>query len=78
MAWAAAFLGSCKITTTVWLLKQLLTIGFEVTAAVKIVNASFLLSRFREAFFTVDIVFIDIYPGDGEFILIESFASYIK
>jgi stage II sporulation protein E len=59
-------------------LERLLNSGFSVESAVKTVNSMLLLRTPEENFATVDIVIIDSYSGETEFLKIGAAPSFIK
>jgi len=64
--------------TTIHLLQQLMTTGFELEVAVKTVNSLLLLRTQEESFATVDLVVVDMYTGEAEFLKISAVPSFIK
>lgn len=64
--------------SAVSLIRNLLTIGFEVDAAVRLVNSALVLKSGQESFATIDMVVIDLLAGEAEFIKIGAASSYIK
>lgn len=65
-------------TTTIQLLQQLLNVGFDLDVTVKTVNSLLLLHTPEETFATVDLVVIDLYTGEADFLKIGSSPSFIK
>lgn len=64
-------------STTVNLLKELLSCGFERKFAVKIVNSILMLRSPEDTFATVDLAIVDLYSGRVEFTKIGAAPSYI-
>jgi stage II sporulation protein E len=64
--------------TTVSILNKLLEIGIDRDFAVRMVNSILLWHSPAESFATVDLVQIDLYNGEAEFIKIGASATYIK
>ncbi len=64
-------------STTVKLLKELLSCGFERRFAVKIVNSILMLRTPEDSFATVDLAIVDLYSGRVEFTKIGAAPSYI-
>jgi stage II sporulation protein E len=64
--------------TTIHLLQQLMAVGFDLDVTVKTVNSLLLLHTPEETFATVDLVVIDLYNGEAEFLKIGSAPSFIK
>ncbi len=60
------------------LMRNLLTVGFSVDAAVRLVNSALVLKAGRESFATLDMAVIDLLSGEAEFVKIGAAASYIK
>lgn len=69
---------SAESTSTVSLLKKLLTVGFDVDAAVHLVNSALVLKSGSESFATIDMAVIDLLSGNTEFIKVGAARSYIK
>jgi stage II sporulation protein E len=65
-------------STTVSILNKLLSIGIDRDVAVRMVNSVLLLNSPAESFATIDIVQIDLYHGQAEFIKIGASATYLK
>jgi stage II sporulation protein E len=65
-------------STTVSILNKLLGIGIDRDVAVRMVNSVLLLNSPAESFATIDIVQIDLYHGQAEFIKIGASATYLK
>ncbi len=63
---------------TVTMLEQLMKAGFNREFAVRTVNSILLLRSPEESFATVDMVLIDLYNGEAEFMKIGASTSYIK
>jgi stage II sporulation protein E len=59
-------------------LQKLLLVGFDIDVAVKTVNSMLLLRTPEESFVTLDMVVIDTYSGECEFLKIGSAPSFIK
>jgi stage II sporulation protein E len=59
-------------------LQKLLLVGFDIDIAVKTVNSMLLLRTPEESFVTLDMVVIDTYSGESEFLKIGSAPSFIK
>lgn len=64
--------------TTVSILEKLIECGIDRDFAVKMVNSVLLLRSPDESFATVDMVLIDLYTGQAEFIKIGAAASFVK
>ena len=64
--------------TTVSVLNKLLELGIDRDVAVRMVNSVLLLNAPVESFATIDIVQVDLYHGQAEFIKIGAAATYIK
>lgn len=64
--------------TTIHLLQQLMAVGFDLDVTVKTVNSLLLLHTPEETFATVDLVVIDLYNGEADFLKIGSAPSFIK
>lgn len=64
--------------TTIQLLQQLLAVGFDLEVTVQTVNSLLLLHTPEESFATVDLVVIDLYSGEAEFVKIGSAPSFVK
>lgn len=60
------------------LMRNLLTVGFTVDAAVRLVNSALVLKAGRESFATLDMAVIDLLSGEAEFVKIGAAAGYIK
>lgn len=65
-------------STTISILNKLLGIGIDRDVAVRMVNSVLLLNSPAESFATIDIVQIDLYHGQAEFIKIGASATYLK
>lgn len=63
---------------TVCLMKKLLSAGFGGQAAVQTVNALLSLRAERERFATVDVLLIDRYTGEADFIKVGAPSAFIK
>jgi len=59
-------------------LQRLLSVGFDIDIAVKTVNSMLLLRTPDESFVTLDMVVIDTYSGEAEFLKIGAAPSFIK
>lgn len=59
-------------------LKEMLELGFAVDVAVETVNAMLLLKSPEEKFATLDMLIIDLYSAEGEFLKIGAAPSYVK
>ncbi|MCX7780143.1 MAG: stage II sporulation protein E [Negativicutes bacterium] len=59
-------------------LERLMAAGFSVDAAVKTVNSLLLLRMPEESFATVDMVVLDAFSGEAEFLKIGSAPSFVK
>ncbi len=71
--------GACaESSSAVSLLKKLLTVGFDVDAAVHLVNSALVLKSGSESFATVDMAVIDLISGSAEFIKVGAARGYIK
>ena len=64
-------------TATVELLEDFLESGFEKELAVKMINSVLVLKSSEESFSTLDICAIDLYTGEGEFIKIGAYSSFL-
>jgi len=64
-------------TATVELLEDFLESGFEKELAVKMINSVLVLKSNEESFSTLDICSIDLYNGEGEFIKIGAWSSFL-
>ena len=71
------FQGSHGKGTTVKLLSELLSCGFERPFAVKIVNSILRMRNPQDMFTTVDLAIIDVYSGQIEFTKIGAAPSYV-
>jgi stage II sporulation protein E len=60
------------------LLKELLVAGFDAQTAVKTVNSLLLLRKDRERFPTADVLIINKYTGEADFIKLGTPPSFIK
>lgn len=65
-------------STAVSVLKHLLQAGFDCEFAVKTVNSILLLRSPEESFATVDLLVLNLYSGEAEFIKVGAVATYIK
>ncbi|MDI3279837.1 MAG: stage II sporulation protein E [Bacillota bacterium] len=65
-------------STTVSVLKRLLQAGFDCEFAVKTVNSILLLRSPEESFATVDLLVLNLYSGEAEFVKVGAVATYIK
>ena len=59
-------------------LQRLLTAGFEVDTAVKMVNSMLLIKMPGDIFATVDMAVVDMFTGETEFLKVGSAPSYVK
>ena len=64
-------------TATVELLEDFLESGFDKELAVKMINSVLVLKSNEESFSTLDICAIDLYTGEGEFIKIGAWSSFL-
>lgn len=64
--------------TTVSLLERLLNAGFNEELSLRTVNNILLLRSGEEKFASVDLVMLDLYAGEGEFVKVGSYLSYLK
>jgi len=64
-------------TATVELLEDFLESGFEIELAVKMINSVLVLKSNEESFSTLDICAIDLYSGEGEFIKIGAWSTFL-
>jgi len=64
-------------TATVELLEDFIESGFEKELAVKMINSVLVLKSNEESFSTLDICAIDLYTGEGEFIKIGAYSSFL-
>ncbi len=69
---------SAESASAVELLKKLLLVGFEVKAAVQLVNSALVLKAGDESFATIDLAIVDLLKGEVSFIKIGAARSYIK
>ncbi len=69
---------NAESVSTVSLLKKLLTVGFDVEAAVRLVNSALVLKSGSESFATVDMVVVDLLSGNAEFFKVGAARGYIK
>lgn len=60
------------------LLERMISIGYDPELAVKIINQTLLARSSLEAFVTVDLVVVDLYTGQLDFIKIGAAASFVK
>ncbi|MHB1127636.1 MAG: stage II sporulation protein E [Bacillota bacterium] len=63
---------------TVSLLERLLQTGFEKELAVQTVNSVLLLRSREESFATVDLLIVDLFTGNAEFLKIGASPSFLK
>ncbi|MGE5405232.1 MAG: stage II sporulation protein E, partial [Candidatus Saccharibacteria bacterium] len=63
---------------TVSLLEELLNTGFGQEVALKTVNSILLLRNNNESFATVDLVLINLYTGEAEFVKVGGAPSFLK
>jgi len=63
---------------TVRLLENLLESGFQRDVALNTINTVLLLRSAQESFATLDMIMVDLYSGDADFIKVGSAPSYIK
>ncbi len=63
---------------TVRLLENLLASGFQRDVALNTINTVLLLRSAQESFATLDMILVDLYSGDADFIKVGSAPSYIK
>lgn len=59
-------------------LQQLLAAGFDIDTAVKTVNSMLLIKMPGDSFATVDMVVVDTFTGEAEFLKVGSAPSYVK
>ncbi|MEA1960113.1 MAG: stage II sporulation protein E [Bacillota bacterium] len=64
--------------TAVSLLENLLNGGFEKELALKTINSVLLLRSLRETFTTLDMILVDLYTGDVDFVKTASAPSFVK
>ena len=64
-------------TATVELLEDFLESGFEKELAVKMINSVLVLKSNEESFSTLDICSVDLYTGEGEFIKIGAWSTFL-
>ena len=62
---------------TVELLEDFLESGFEKELAVKMINSVLVLKSNEESFSTLDICAVDMYTGEGEFIKIGAWSTFL-
>jgi len=62
---------------TVELLEDFLESGFEKELAVKMINSVLVLKSNEESFSTLDICAVDLYTGEGEFIKIGAWSTFL-
>ena len=67
-----------KSSETVNLLEALMKSGIKKESAIKLINSVLILKSFGDSFTTLDIMVIDLYTGEGEFVKTGGVASYIK
>ncbi|MDD3879847.1 MAG: stage II sporulation protein E [Syntrophomonas sp.] len=68
----------CESQATVRLLENLLESGFQREVALNTINTVLLLRSAQESFATLDMIMVDLYNGDVDFIKVGSAPSYIK
>jgi stage II sporulation protein E len=59
-------------------LRKMLEMGFAIDVAVETVNAMLLLKSPEEKFATLDMLIVDLYSAEGEFLKIGAAPSYVK
>ncbi|MCE5287242.1 MAG: stage II sporulation protein E [Pelosinus sp.] len=64
--------------TAIKFLRKMLETGFAVDVAVQTVNAMLLLKSPEEKFATLDMLIVDLYSAEGEFLKIGAAPSYVK
>ncbi|MGB4170496.1 MAG: SpoIIE family protein phosphatase, partial [bacterium] len=64
--------------TTIALLERLLNAGFNEELSLRTVNNILMLRSGEDSFATVDLVILDLYAGEAEFVKVGSCTSYIK
>jgi len=64
--------------TTIALLERLLNAGFAEELSLQTVNNILMLRAGEDSFATVDLVILDLYVGEAEFVKVGSCTSYIK
>lgn len=64
-------------TVTVELLEELIESGFDRNTAIKLINSTLILKSNDETFSTLDVCFIDLYTGAGEFIKTGAASSFL-
>ncbi len=64
--------------SAVSLLKKLLCVGFNIDAALQLVNSALVLKAGTESFATLDIAVIDLFSGETEFVKVGAAKGYIK
>ncbi len=69
---------AAQSSMSIEVLKKLLIAGFDTDIAVKTVNSMLLLNTTEESFVTIDMVVVDTYSGNIEFLKIGSAPSFIK
>ena len=60
------------------LLEQMIRAGYSLQVAVSLVNRALILRNCDEMFVTIDLVVVDLYTGQLEFVKIGSAPSFIK
>lgn len=69
---------AAESATTISLLERLLNAGFNEELSLRTVNNILLLRSGGENFATVDLVVLDLYLGEAEFVKVGSYLSYLK
>lgn len=64
--------------TAIRLLENLLSKGFEKEVALKTINSVLMLRSSRETFATLDMLMVDLYNGEADFIKVGSSPAFIK
>ncbi|MGI6143458.1 MAG: stage II sporulation protein E [bacterium] len=64
--------------TTIALLERLLNAGFNEELSLRTINNILMLRSGEDSFATVDLVVLDLYAGEAEFVKVGSCTSYIK
>ena len=65
-------------SVAVRLLERMIKAGYDLSAAVALVNRLLLMRNKEEMFVTIDLVVVDLFTGQMEFVKIGSAPSFIK
>lgn len=74
----AGYKAASESGTTISLLEKFIEAGFDKHLIIQTLNSILALRSAEEMFSTVDIMFLDLFTGDAEFIKIGSSATFIK